>query len=133
MGTLASIFPLLVVVAGLALAFFAFRLNRKLSRGAQSAGPWEVVQPEQVGLQRTPWELKAIDDQVRVPSNSRARGDLVQTINRLTKAAGVTDPAYLLAPNASDAMIEAVIGHLERGLDLAPLGSTATSMAVPHG
>ncbi len=125
MGTVASTFPLLVVLAGLGLAFFAFRLNRRLGRGAQNAGPWEVARPEQAGLQRTPWELKAIDDQVRVPSNGRARGDLVETINRLTRAAGVTDPAYLLAPNASDAMIDAVIGHLERGLDLPPLAPIA--------
>ncbi len=121
MATLASMFPLLVFVASLALAFFIFRLNRRLSRGAQSAGPREVVRPDQVGLQRTPWELRAIDDQIRVPANSRARHDLVNTINRLTKAAGVSDPAYLLPPNAEDAMIAAVIDHLERRLELPPL------------
>lgn len=121
MEALAAAFPLLVFLAALALAFFAFRLNRRISRGAQSAGPREVVRPEQVGLQRTPWELRAIDDQIRVPSNSRARTDLVHTINRLTKAAGVTDPAYLLPPNANDTMITAVIDHLERRLELPPL------------
>ncbi|MGI9597293.1 MAG: hypothetical protein ACR2QK_14110 [Acidimicrobiales bacterium] len=121
MEALASAFPLLVFVASLALAFFALRLNRRLSRGAQSAGPREVVRPDQVGLQQTPWELKAIDDQIRVPANSRARGDLVQTINRLTRAAGVTDPAFLLPPNASDPMIANVILLLERRLELPPL------------
>lgn len=128
METLASLFPWLVVLATAALGIFAFRLNRRLSRGAQSAGPRDVVRPDQVGLQRTPWELTAIDDQIRVPANTRARNDLVNTINRLTRAAGVTDPNFLLPPHASDTMIEAVIDHLERRLELGPL----TPMAPPQ-
>ncbi|MGH1492599.1 MAG: hypothetical protein ACRBK7_24945 [Acidimicrobiales bacterium] len=121
MNVLVSAFPLLVVVGALVLAFFVFRLNRRLSRGAQNAGPRYVMRPQQAGLQRTPWELRAIDDQILLPSNSRARTDLVHTINRLTKAAGETDPAYLLGPHASDIDIAAVVDRLERRLELPPL------------
>lgn len=121
MNVLVSAFPLLVVVGGLVLAFFVFRLNRRLSRGAQNAGPRYVMRPQQAGLQRTPWELRAIDDQILLPPNSRARTDLVHTINRLTKAAGETDPAYLLGPHASDTDIAAVVDRLEQRLELPPL------------
>lgn len=126
LGTVASLFPFVVVVAGLVLAFFVFRLNRRLGRGAQSAGPRDVIRPEQVGLQRTPWELQAIDDQLRLAPNSRARTDLVHTINRLTKAAGETDPAFLLPPNATDAHIAGVVDRLELRLELPPLTPTNT-------
>jgi len=120
MQLLASLFPLLVVLATLALAFFAIRLDQRLSRGSQSAGPRYVVRPEQVGLQQTPWELKALDDQVRAASNHQARHDLTQTINRLTRAAGIDDPAYILTPDANDYMIAGVIDMLERRLELTP-------------
>ncbi len=122
--TVASLFPLLVFLTGLVLALLVFRLNRRLSRGAQNAGPRYVLRPEQAGLQRTPWELRAIDDQIRLTPNSRARTDLVNTINRLTKAAGEPDPAYLLAPNATDAHIAAVVDRLELRLELPPLTPT---------
>ncbi len=129
MGFLASAFPLLVTVATLVLAFFALRLDRRLSRGSKSAGPREPMRPEQVGLQRTPWELKALDDQVRAGANRQARQDLVMTVNRLTTAAGITDPAYILDSNANDHMIANVIAMLEQRLELAPLGPMLGS---PH-
>ena len=121
MQALAAAFPLLVTLATLALGIFAFRLDRRLSRGSQNAGPRYVVRPEQVGLQRTPWELTALDDQVRAGGNRQARQDLIQTVNRLTAAAGITDPAYTLTTNANDHMIANVISLLEQRLELAPL------------
>lgn len=121
MSALTALFPVLVFLATVALVVFAIRLDRRLSRGSQSAGPREVMQPEQVGLQRTPWELKALDDQVRSGANRQARHDLVQTINRLTTAAGITDPAYRLDTNANDHMIANVISLLEQRLELPPL------------
>jgi hypothetical protein len=130
METLATIFPFLVVVAALALAFLAFRLNLRVSRGSQSAGPRDLVRPAPVGLQRTPWELKALDDQVRASTNHRARGDLVHTVNRLTRASGIDDPALILAPDADDATISAIVDHLERRLELPPLMPTPTTQRL---
>lgn len=121
MSDLAVLFPVIVLLSLAGLIIFVIRLDRKLSRGAQSAGPRELVRPNQAGLQRTPWELRALDDQLRAATNQRARQDLVQTINRLSKAAGVTDEALQLPPNANDTMIAAVISHLEDRLELAPL------------
>ncbi len=121
MDALTSIFPVLVTIAALLLAFFALRLDRRLSRGSKSAGPREPARPEQVGLQRTPWELKALDDQIRAGANRQARQDLVLTVNRLTAAAGINDPAYTLNTNANDHMIANVIAMLEQRLELAPL------------
>jgi hypothetical protein len=119
MATLASLFPLLVFLVGVVLAFFVYRLNNRLGRGAQSAGPRHVLRPAQAGLQRTPWELQAIDDQLRLPANSRSRTDLVNTINRLSKAAG--EPDLLLGSDASNQYIAAVLDRLEQRLDLPPL------------
>ena len=121
MEALAVAFPVLVVVSGLILAVLAMRLDRKLSRGSQSAGPRDVVPPEQVGLQRTPWELKALHDQVRSGADRQARHDLVQTVNRLSTAAGVTDPRWHLENNANDHMIANVIATLEQQLELPPI------------
>ena len=120
MARFAEVFPLLVFLATLLLAFFAIRLSRRLSRGSQSAGPREVVRPQQVGLQQTPWELSAIDEQLRSGWNARGRIDLVTTVNRLTTAAGLHDPALQLPTNASDEHISRVVAHLEHHLELTP-------------
>lgn len=115
---------MLVIVAVMVLAALVIRLNRQLSRGAQSAGPRYVTRPQQAGLQRVPWELRAIDEQIHRTTDSRARTDLIHTINRLTKAAGETDPAYLLHPAASDDHIAHVVDRLELRLELPPLTPT---------
>ncbi len=121
MSLLPSLFPLLVVLATLVLGIFVIRLDQKLSRGSQNAGPRDVVRAKQVGLQQTPWELRAIDDQLRAASNRQARADLSNTINRLSKAAGIDDPAFMLTPQANDNMISGVIATLEERLELPPL------------
>lgn len=121
MSLLPTLFPLLVVLATLVLGIFVIRLDQKLSRGSQSAGPRETIRPKQVGLQQTPWELRAIDDQLRAASNRQARADLTNTINRLSKAAGIDDPAFMLTHEANDNMISGVIATLEERLDLPPL------------
>ncbi len=121
MNLLTTLFPLLVVVATLVLGVFVIRLDQKLSRGSRSAGPRETTRPKQVGLQKTPWELRAIDDQLRAASNRQARADLANTINRLSRAAGIDDPAFMLNQQANDNMISGVIATLEERLDLPPL------------
>ncbi len=124
MALLATLFPWLVVLASLILAILAIRLDRRVSRGSQSAGPREVPHPEPVGLQRTPWELQALDEQVRVQRGTAARRELIHTVNRLTEAAGVTDQRYVLHPDAGDDAVTAVILHLEQRMELPPLVQT---------
>jgi hypothetical protein len=121
MAGLASMFPLLVAVVSIALIVFLIRLDRRLSRGALSAGPRDPQRAEPPGLQRTPWELKAIDDQLLASPGHRARIDLTKTVNRLIRAAGIDDPARLLRPDASDHEIAAAISSLEQRLELPPL------------
>jgi hypothetical protein len=134
MGALASFFPLLVVVATVALIVFLIRLDRRLSRGALSAGPRSPARAEPPGLQQTPWELKAIDDQLLASPGHQARSDLTKTVNRLIQAAGVDDPGRLLPPNASDHEIGDAISRLEQQLELPPLmppGFPPTDPPVP--
>lgn len=121
MSLLATLFPWLVALAAILLIVLAIRLDRRVSRGSQSAGPREVPRPEPLGLQQTPWELQALDDQVKVPPRTSARRELIHTVNRLTEAAGVTDPRYVLAPDAGDDAVTAVILHLEQRMELPPL------------
>ena len=121
MGALPSLFPWLVVVTTIVLLILLVRLDRRLSRGALSAGPRSPGRAEPPGLQQTPWELKAIDDQLHSSPGHRAREDLTKTVNRLIQAAGVDDPTRLLPPTASDHEIASVISQLERQLELPPL------------
>jgi hypothetical protein len=120
MEALASAFPLLVFLGIIALLAMAFRLSRRISRGSRSAGPIDVIESNQVGLQRTPWELASIDDQLQSPMSQRHRIDLINTINRLTKAAGETDPRFVLDSRANNHQIAHVVDHLERRLELGP-------------
>ena len=77
-----------------------------------------------MGLQRTPWELQALDQQLQAPRGNAARRELIHTVNKLTEAAGVTDPAYTLHADAGDDAVAAVIAHLEQRMELPPLVST---------
>lgn len=121
MAGLATGFPILVVLATIALLALLFRLDRRLSRGAINAGPRNPVPAEPPGLARTPWELRAIDDQLRSPTGGRTRTDLVKTLNRLIKAADPGGGTAQLPFDATDHEIVALIGHLERRLELGPL------------
>lgn len=118
MSALPVVFPLLVVVGTLAFIGLAFRLGRRISRGSRSAGPFEPLRPPPPGLQQTPWELSAIADQLGSANASRSRIDLINTVNRLTRAAGETDPRFTLHAAADNGQIAWVIDHLERRLDL---------------
>jgi hypothetical protein len=124
MSGVVGVFPLLVVLATIVLAILLFRLDRRLSRGALNAGPRDPVTAEPPGLLRTPWELRAIDDQLRSSPGTRNRADLVKTINRLITAAGMTEPAARLPFDATDHEIATVMAELERRLELGPLPPT---------
>ena len=114
-------FPVLVVLVTIVLLILLFRLDQRLSRGSLNAGPREPVRPDPPGLLQTPWELQAIDDQLRSHPGDRHRSDLVKTVNRLIEASGITEPAARLPFDASDHEIHTVIAELERRLELGPI------------
>ncbi len=121
---LLDLVPLAVFVAALGVAFLAFRLQRHLGSGPYSAGPIDVQQPEPPGQEATPWELKAIDDQLSLLEHSSGvvrRYDLTNTINRLSTAAGLTGTAYELPITATSADLYAAVSRIEQRLDLPPL------------
>lgn len=132
MTVLAQAFPWLVVLATLLLFAVVIRLDRRISRGSQSAGPRHVERPKPIGLQQTPWELKAIDDQVKSGHGARARIELINTINRLSRAAGVDDPRYQLSPDAPNQSILWVVNQLETQLELGPLHGHFSPDAAPQ-
>lgn len=116
-----GVFPLLVGIALVALVALLYRLDRRLSRGSISPGPREPVRPDPPGLLPTPWELQAIDEQLRGLPGDRHRTDLVKTVNRLIGSAGIRDPTARLPFDATDHEIQNVIAELERRLELGPL------------
>ncbi|MDH4076840.1 MAG: hypothetical protein OEW29_12960 [Acidimicrobiia bacterium] len=121
---LAAAFPIVVVAALVVVLVLALRLDRRLSRGAYSAGPWETERPAPPGQERTPWELKAIDDQLILAAGAGGaavpRYDLTATVNRLITAAGLPPREQLpLSANLQD--LSAAIGLIEDRLGLAPL------------
>ncbi|MEZ5412358.1 MAG: hypothetical protein R2761_30270 [Acidimicrobiales bacterium] len=121
---LAALFPIVVVVAVVVVLVLALRLDRRLSRGAYSAGPWETERPTPPGQERTPWELKAIDDQLILAAGAGGaavpRYDLTATVNRLITAAGLPPREQLpLSANLQD--LSAAIGLIEDRLGLPPL------------
>lgn len=117
-------FPVLVVVAVVVLLVLALRLDRRLSRGAYSAGPWETERPKPPGQERTPWELKAIDDQLILATGAGGaavpRYDLTATVNRLITAAGLP-PREQLPLSANLQELSTAIGLIEDRLGLPPL------------
>ena len=120
MSSLVGVFPALVVLVTLGLLGMLVRLDRRLSRGSLSPGPREPVRPEPPGLLPTPWELQAIDEQLRGRPGDRHRTDLVKTVNRLIGSAGIRDPAARLPFDATDHEIQNVVAELERRLELPP-------------
>jgi hypothetical protein len=123
--TLFELFPLLVVIGVLIVVVGALRLDRRMSRGAYSAGPTEVPRPDPAGQAAVPWELRAIEDQLRMASaqSSQAvpRYDLTATVNRLLTAAGLTDPRHQLPVTATEAELAAAVTKIEQQLGLPPL------------
>lgn len=122
MTLLADLFPLFATLAILALVVFVIRLWVKIGRGAVSAGSRDVVRPKPVGLQKTPWELAALDRLV-VGSSGIANPNLIGTVNRLIEAAAGPggDPRLQPLPtNAGISQVAAAISQLEHELELGP-------------
>ncbi|MEL7156364.1 MAG: hypothetical protein AAFN30_07170 [Actinomycetota bacterium] len=105
MIVLVDLFPLLVLLAALLVAFLALRLHRHLGQASYSAGPLEVLPPEPPGQEATPWELRAIEaqlDMVTHPGTGVVRRyDLTATINRLSASAGLVGSEYELPITAN--------------------------------
>lgn len=122
---LVRFFPLLVIAVIVLVLVLALRLDQRLSRGPYSAGPIDLVQPEPIGQERSPWELSAIQDQLDAVAAPGApvvrRYDLTATVNRLTNAAGMTDPRHQLPITANEMELAAAITKIEQQLGLPPL------------
>lgn len=110
--------PLITFVAFAGLTILLIRLNRRVSRGSRSAGPRRVDPPNPAGLAATPWELEAIDLQLRSSKDSVARRDLVATVNRLITASRDRTDLAPIPLDASNEDIERVVELLESRLDL---------------
>lgn len=132
---LISAFPFIAGAVAVLVLVLAVRLDRKMSRGAYSAGPRDPEQPAPPGQKKTPWELQAIEDQLQLmrTQNSRAvpRYDLNATVNRLIVAARLDDPNYQLPITADEAEIGAAVTRIENRLGLGPLDGTEPGM--PQG
>lgn len=118
MTVLADSLPLIAVVAVIGVSLLLLRLNRRVSRGSRSAGPRFVETPTPTGLTATPWELEAIDLQLRSPKQSAARQDLVATVNRLITAGRDRADLAPIPLDATNDDIERVVEILESRLDL---------------
>ncbi len=118
MSILADFLPLIVFCAFIGLTILLIRLNRRISRGSRSAGPRTVEPPSPVGLTATPWELEAIDLQLRSPADSIARRDLISTVNRLITAGRDRTDLVPISLDASNDDIARVVTVLESRLDL---------------
>lgn len=122
MSILADVYVPLVLLASAALAYAAYRLNKRVSRGAIDAGPREREPQKPPGLKATPWELGVIDEQLL--GAGAVSQDLATTINRLLDAAELnpTDHnRYVLTGAASVADVEQTVAMLEDRLELGPV------------
>ncbi|MDH3299071.1 MAG: hypothetical protein OES24_01035 [Acidimicrobiia bacterium] len=118
MTVLADALPAIALLAAIGMTILLVRLNRRVSRGSRSAGPRTVEPPNPAGLTATPWELEAIDLQLRSPKDSAARRDLVATVNRLITASRDRTDLAPMPLDASNDDIERVVAILESRLDL---------------
>ncbi len=118
MTLLADLLPLIGTLTVIGLAVLLLRLNRRISRGSRSADPRTVEPPSPPGLTATPWELEAIDLQLRSPRKSVARQDLVATVNRLITASRDRTDLAPIPLDASNDDIERIVEVLESRLDL---------------
>lgn len=120
MAALAELLPLIWFLGACGLLALMIRLSRRVSQTSRTAGPRETPRPDPVGLTATPWELEAIDLQLRAPMDSLARRDLVATVNRLITASRDRAKLAPLPLTASNTEIDRVVAELESKLDLGP-------------
>lgn len=118
MTVVADALPAIALLAAIGLSILLLRLNQRISRGSRSAGPRTVEPPSPAGLTATPWELEAIDLQLRSPMDSVARRDLVATVNRLITASRDRTDLAPIPLDASNRDVERVVEVLESRLDL---------------
>ncbi len=125
---LTTLFPVAVFLVVVAVVVLGVRLNLHLGQGSTSAGPLEIDRGEPPGQEATPWELNAIEHQLRTAvapgTGSVRRYDLTATINRLSASAGLNRPEDQLPITADEDDLTAAVARLEQRLGLAPLGES---------
>lgn len=114
-GVVARIFPVLVVVAILAALIFLARAFARVSSGSVGGGPPRIAEPVHIGLQRIPWELQSLPDELR--SNS------TQPVDQLVRRADALGVPVSVPSNVpSPVAIDIILDQLETALGLPPLG-----------
>ncbi len=120
-----TIFPFLAIGIMIGIFVLFVRLDRRMSRGAHSAGAREPERPRPTGQERTPWELKAIEDQLMMTRHQAApavsRYDLTATVNRLVSAAGLDNPDDQLQLTANETRLAEAITRIEKRIGLPPI------------
>ncbi len=133
---LAPLFTPLVVLAALVVVVLAVLLDRRIGPGPRTAGPRDRDRPAPPGQERTPWELKAIEEQLLVARGlataAAPRYELTVTVNRLLVAAGLTDVHPELPVTADEAQLATAITLIEDRLGLPPLARTERSAPYPR-
>ncbi len=123
-------FPIVAGAVIVTVVILAIRLDRRMSRAPYSAGSYEPEQPSPLGQERTPWELKAIEDQLHLLSSAVGpavpRYDLTATVNRLISASGLTDAQDQLPITATIDQLAVSVAKIEDQLGLAPLDEGTT-------
>ena len=122
---LLQVYPWAVALGVVVVFIAALRLDRRMSRGAHSAGPADVPRPAPPGQAEIPWELEAIEGQLRLAAGRTSlavqRYDLTATVNRLLVAAGLTGAHHQLPMTATEDQLDHAITLIERQLELPPL------------
>ncbi|MDH3682866.1 MAG: hypothetical protein OEV40_23280 [Acidimicrobiia bacterium] len=133
-GQLVGAFPLLVAAAVVTVVVLIVRLDRRMSRGAHSAGARHREPPTHPGQRPTPWELQTLDDQLQLGrarmSTGVPRSDVTATVNRLLMAAGFDDARDHLPLAADEAQLAAAVTRIEERLGLAPLDTPGSQAAA---
>ena len=118
-------FPVLVGSVAVIVLVLAVRLDRSMGRAAFSAGPRDPERPTPPGQTRTPWELQAIEDQLKSlrlhSGRAVPRYDLNATVNRLIVAARFDESDDQLPITADEAEVADAIARIEDRLGLPPL------------
>lgn len=112
-GTLARVYPVLLVVGGLALIGAVLGAWSRVSSGSVTAGPAAVPTPPTAGLEALPWAAQMIEDALTAHPD-----DVLERLERRGGDLGV----QVAVPDHWSAYdrLDAVLDQLEASLQLRP-------------